>query len=147
MTRDCQDLNPIREPDVHDREAPDEAAADIGGGDSRHATPRLGSSLDPRNDPCDRSEEVRAKAGALLVVESSGRRPLGLRLDADSDRPFQPFSRSRRRRARTSGQALPGSSPDRARTADSSIAHAASASSSTSASRATISWANGGTRW
>lgn len=142
MMRDCEHLNPIWQIDVDDLigEAPGEEAADIDVGDSSHGRPRLRSSLDPRNDSPDRSEEIRAKAWALLLVPTSGLCHLGLRFDADSN-AFQLFLRSRSTRSRTSGQGFPGSAPDRARAARSpiSVAHAASTSSSASASRLAIS--------
>jgi len=141
--RDCEDLSAIRQVDVDDMvgKAPHEDPPDISAGDARHRRSRARCSLDPVDDSPDRSEKVESKTGPFLVVPTRRRGHLGLRLGTDPDTALQLLLRLRFSRSRTSGQGLPGSSPDRARAARSSISvtHALSASGSASASRLAIS--------
>ena len=136
---DSEHLNPIRQFHVDDvmREAPNQQPADVVIRDTRRPRPKARIRGDQIQDRADRNEKLVAQPRPLLIVPTRGRLQLGVSLNADPERLTQRFVSPRLIRSRTSGQGLPGSSPDRARSARRSIsrAQAASASSSTSASR------------
>jgi len=139
MMRDRQYLCPVWQFDVHDvvGESSDEDTSDVRVGHSGHGRSHAWSGFDPRDHASNRMQEVEAETSLLRVVPTRRLGHIGLRPSTNPDPTFQRRLRSPSRRSRTSGHGLPGSSPDRARAARSSIsaAQAASASSSASASR------------
>ncbi len=139
MMCDGDNLSPVGQLDIYDviGEPADENASDVcvrHAGDTRSG---VWSCLDPCDYTADRTQEFNAETGLPGVVPARGLGHVGLRPGADTDGSVQRRSRSRSKSSRTSGHGLPGSSPDRARAARSSIstAQATSASSSASPSR------------
>lgn len=140
---DRQHLNPVRQLNVDHgvREPANEQLSNVWIRDAWDRSAVLWRYLDTSESSVEKSEEVEPESWPLLIVPISGMGNLGPCLSTDTEGTVQRFLRPCSSRWRTSGQGSPTSSPDRARAARSliSVAHSASASSSTSPSRLAIS--------
>lgn len=101
----------------------------------------LWTPLDSRQRSLDCRQKIPAEPGATSIEPFARLGQFGLSFCPNNERLAQRFASPRSTRSRTSAQGVPGSSPDRARAARRwiSSAHAASASSSVSGSRLSIS--------
>lgn len=75
----------------------------------------LWTPLDSRQGSLDRGQKVPAEPGAMCIEPFARPGRFGLSFCPDNERLAQRFASPRSTRSRTSGQGVPGSSPDRAR--------------------------------
>jgi len=141
--RNREDLYPIRQfcEDYTILEATDPDLTNAGVAPAWCQRAGLWTPLDSRQRLLDRGQKIPAEPGAMRIEPLARLGQFGFSFSADNERLAQRFASLRSTRSRTSAQGVPGSSPDRARAARRVIssAHAASASSSVSGSRLSIS--------